>query len=449
MNKPNILFMIADDHRYNAIHARGNPHVQTPTLDRLMAQGTTFTHTYIMGSTSGAVCMPSRGMLLTGRSLFHAADVTDNPRAYTIPEHYPLLPEVLQQAGYSTYGIGKWHNGRETFARCFDDGAKIFFGGMSDHDAVPTHDFDPTGEYPESQIYRGEKFSTDLFGDAAIDFLNSYDNEKPFFLYVAFTAPHDPRTPPPEYQVDPAAIPLPENFLPEHLFDNGEMQVRDELLAPHPRPENEVRQHIADYYGMITHLDAKIGAILQALAANGQAENTIVVYTVDHGLAVGQHGLMGKQNLYDHSMRVPLIVRGPDIPADAQHDALCYMPDINPTLCDLVGVDVPDTVEMRSLIGLMRGATTEHRSQIFAAYQNTLSAPPDRNFQRMMRTGNHKLIEYFVGADRHTQLFDLQNDPHEMTNLANEPAQAERLEVLRSSLADWQRQLDDPCEVLV
>ena len=448
MSKPNILFMIADDHRYSAMSARGNPHVRTPTFDRLMAQGTTFTHTYIMGSTSGAVCMPSRGMLLTGRSLFHAADVSPNPRQYTIPERYPLLPEVLQAAGYKTYGVGKWHNGRETFARCFEDGAKIFFGGMSDHDDVPTHDFDPTGEYPEDQRYRGEKFSTEMFGDAAIDFLDTYDDERPFFLYVAFTAPHDPRTPPPEYQYDPTSIPLPENFLSQHPFDNGEMQVRDELLAPHPRPEAEIKQHIADYYGMISHLDAKIGEILDALESNGQAENTIVVYTVDHGLAVGQHGLMGKQNLYDHSMRVPLIILGPDFPADTQISSLCYMFDVNPTLCDLVGVDVPDTVEARSLMGLFSDPASAHRSQIFSVYQNSLPAPEDGCYQRMLRDGQYKLIEYFVGTERHTQLFDMEADPHETKNLATDVAHNARIAQLRGAMADWQQQLDDPCEVI-
>ena len=363
--RPNILFMIADDHRFDAIRARGNPVVQTPTLDRLMSQGTCMTHTYIMGSTSGAVCMPSRGMLLTGRSLFHAADQGDGPWKYPIPDRYPLLPELFRQAGYTTYGIGKWHNERHTFARCFDNGSKIFFGGMSDHDQVPVYDFDPTGEYPAEKQYPGEKFSTELFGDAAIEFLNNYQDDEPFFLYTSFTAPHDPRTPPPEFTYPPDDIPVPENFLTEHPFDNGELEVRDELLAPHPRTPAVVQQHIADYYGMISHLDAKIGQILEVLENNGYAENTIVVYTVDHGLAVGQHGLMGKQNLYEHSMRVPLIVRGPGIPANEQRSPLCYMYDINPTLCEMVGIDVPETVEGQSLLPLIKGEKHSHRDQVF------------------------------------------------------------------------------------
>ena len=444
MSQPNILFMIADDHRFDAIRARGNETVHTPNLDRLMAEGTCMTHTYIMGSTSGAVCMPSRGMLLTGRSLFHAADAGDGRWKYPIPDRYPLLPEVFRQAGYTTYGIGKWHNERETFARCFEGGSKIFFGGMSDHDKVPTYDFDPTGEYPPEKQYIGDKFSTEMFGDAAINFLNNYEDEKPFFLYTAFTAPHDPRTPPPEYTAlyPPESIPLPENFLPEHPFDNGELVVRDEKLAPHPRTPEVVQQHIADYYGMISHMDAKIGEILQALEDNGLADNTIVVYTVDHGLAVGQHGLMGKQNLYDHSMRVPLIVRGPGVPQDAQRSSLCYMYDINPTLCEMAGIPVPATVEGQSLLPIIQGDTSQHRSQIFSAYQNVMGATDQ--YQRMVREGRYKLIEYFVDGNRNTQLFDLEDDPRETRNLAGDAQYEPQLQHLQQALNEWQHKVDDP-----
>lgn len=444
MSSPNILFMIADDHRFDAVGARGNPDVQTPNLDRLMADGTCMTHSYIMGSTSGAVCMPSRGMLLTGRSLFHAADQTGGQWQYPIPARYPLLPQLFRDAGYSTYGIGKWHNQPQTFARCFDGGSQIFFGGMSDHDKVPMYDFDPSGQYPPEKQYIGDGFSTELFGDAAIDFLNSYEGEKPFFLYTAFIAPHDPRTPPPEYAAlyKPEDIPLPENFLPEHPFDNGELVVRDEKLAPHPRTPAVVQQHIADYYGMISHMDAKIGQILQALEDSGQAENTIVVYTVDHGLAVGQHGLMGKQNLYDHSMRVPMILRGPGVPRNAQHAAFCYMYDLYPTLCDMIGIPVPDTVEGQSLLPVIIGSQADHRAQIFSAYQNVMSDTD--KYQRMIREGRYKLIEYFVEGTRQTQLFDLESDPRETRNLAGDSQYADQLNHLREALGQWRREVDDP-----
>ena len=146
---PNFLFLIADDHRHNAIGSLGNPAVHTPTLDALAAAGTALTSTYICGSTSNAVCMPSRAMLLTGRSLFRVfAPNADGVSPYPMNPEIPTFPQLLRTSGYRTYGVGKWHNERELFARSFDGGGSIFFGGMSDHDAVPLHDFDPSGAYP-------------------------------------------------------------------------------------------------------------------------------------------------------------------------------------------------------------------------------------------------------------------------------------------------------------
>ena len=428
-NKPNLLFIIADDHRFDAINALGNPEVHTPNLDKLVASGTTLTHTYIMGSTVPAVCLPSRGMMLTGRTLYRFGE----------PDlgHYSLWPQMLRHNGYHTHGIGKWHNKPNSYTRCFESGAKIFFGGMSDHDAVPTHDFDPSGAYPPENCYRGEKFSTDLFADAAVDFLDTYEAENPFCLYLAFTAPHDPRTPPPEYAAlyKPDDLTLPANFLSIHPFDNGEMDVRDEELAPKPRTSNNIRQHLADYYGMISHLDAHVGRILTTLEEKGQLENTLIVYTADHGLAVGQHGLLGKQNLYDHSMRIPLIISGPGIPQNQRHSALCYLFDMYPTLCQLTGTPLPPTVEGQSLVPLIQGQTSVHRESIFSAY---------RQEQRMVRQGDYKLIDYKVGDESRSQLFNLQDDPLEMNDLADEPEKAETLQRLQATLKRWQTQVNDP-----
>ena len=309
MSRPNVLFMIADDHRWDAIGGMGDPTVKTPTMDSLIARGTTFRQTHIMGSLVGAVCVPSRAAVLTSANLFRSG-------GNQINRDLAVWPRVMREAGYHTFFSGKWHNDRQTFTDSFDDGAKIFFGGMSDQYKVPVFDFDPTGKYPSDTRYIGEKFSTELFTDAAVQFVENYDETDPFFLYLSFTSPHDPRTAPGEYATmySPEDIPVPENFLPEHPFDNGEMRIRDEVLAPFPRTPEIVQQHIADYYGMITHMDAEMGRVLQTLEATGHLENTIIIYTADHGLAVGQHGLLGKQNLYNHSIHVPSIFAGPGIP---------------------------------------------------------------------------------------------------------------------------------------
>ncbi len=437
--RPNILVLVTDDQRYDTIAALGNPEIRTPHLDRLVREGTAFTNAYIMGGTVPAVCMPSRAMLLTGRTLFGLQD-----HGETVPRDHVLLGEALRAAGYRTFGTGKWHNGPPAYARSFTAGAEIFFGGMADHWNVPACAFDPTGAYAQrfpqtvdfvrqrvvdrvgDHIHPG-RHSSELFADAAADFLKSYDGPAPFFAYVAFMAPHDPRTMPRAYRemYDPARIALPESFRPAHPFDNGELRVRDELLAGFPRRPEEVRAHIADYYAMITHLDAQIGRVLDALEAAGRARDTVVVLAGDNGLAVGRHGLMGKQNLYEHSVRVPLVLRGPGVPAGQRREALCYLLDVFPTLCDLAGLDAPASVQGQSLAPALGDASAHVRERVYLAY---------RGWQRGLREGERKLIEYMVDGRRTTQLFDLAADPAETRNLAGDPARAEDLARLRRAL---------------
>ncbi|KPL09411.1 hypothetical protein AMJ85_06655, partial [candidate division BRC1 bacterium SM23_51] len=331
--RPNVLFLFSDDQRHDTIRALGNKEILTPNMDSLVRAGVSFTHACIMGSMRGAVCMPSRAMLMSGRTLFHVPEDLAGTTTF---------PELLKEAGYATFGTGKWHNQPESFARSFTTGGKIFFRGMSNHLQVPVCDFSPDGKYPKNKRYMGEKFSSELFSDAAIEFLRQHKGDQPFLAYVSYTAPHDPRMAPKKYadMYDPEKITLPKNFMPEHPFDNGEMKVRDEGLAPWPRTPEIVRQHIADYYAMITHLDAQIGRVLAALEETGHAQDTIIIFSGDNGLAVGQHGLLGKQNLYEHSGCVPLIISGPGLPEGEKRDALCYLLDVFPTLCDLVGLAV-------------------------------------------------------------------------------------------------------------
>ena len=433
-SQPNILFMIADDHRWDAIAGMGDPTVKTPTLDSLMARGTTFHQTHIMGSLSGAVCMPSRAAVLTSTNLFRSGQNQIN-------RDLAVWPQVMREAGYHTFGTGKWHNDKQTYTNSFADGGKIFFDGMGNQYKVPVFDYDPTGKYPKKARYIGDKFSTELFTDAAVQFLENYEKPNPFFLYLSFTSPHDPRTPPDEYATmyPPEDIPVPENFLPEHPFDNGEMRIRDEVLAPFPRTPEIVQQHIADYYGMISHMDAEMGRVLQTLEAIGQLDNTIVIYTADHGLAVGQHGLFGKQNLYSHSIRVPSIFVGPGVPEGQSVDTLTYLYDVFPTVCDLTKVDCPDTVEGCSLVPLMEGCVDKVRDTVFAAY---------KDIHRTVSDGRWKLIRYYVSKETGKgtdciQLFDLEQDPWETTNLAELPEHSERIRALATELKRWQTETDD------
>lgn len=426
--RPNILFLFTDDQRFDAVRALGNSELITPNMDRLVESGTSFTHATIQGSVCPAVCQPSRAMLMTGRQLYHVPrDCGD----------FVTLPQHLREHGYTTFGTGKWHNLPASYARSFSDGGSIFYGGMSDHLEVPVHDFSPDGQYPDEERYVGKQFSSELFSDTAIDFLRRHDGNVPFMAYVSYTAPHDPRMAPREYAdiYDPSRILLPPNFQPLHPFNNGEMVIRDEMLAPFPRTPEIVQEHIAAYYAMITHLDAHIGRVLEALEESGHADNTIIVFAGDNGLAVGQHGLMGKQNMYEHSIRVPLVISGPGIPEGQRSDALCYLLDLFPTLCDLVDLPVPASVEGETLAPVLRGEQGATRESLFFAYMQC---------QRAVRDDRWKLIEYFGEADRVTQLFDLEADPWETTNLASAPDMDDQLARLRAGLVDWQRACDDP-----
>jgi arylsulfatase A-like enzyme len=427
-SRPNILFLFADDQRADTISAWGNPHIKTPTLDKLAQAGCSFRCNYIFGGNSGAVCMPSRAMLMSGRTWFHV----DTQRLTDAK----LMPELLHENGYVTFGTGKWHNGRESWLRAFQLGKNVMFGGMSDHLRVPVQDLVDGKLTPQRT---GEKFSSELFADSVIEFLKSQDGTKPFFAYVAFTAPHDPRMPPTQqvefyYQNKP---PLPPNFLPQFPFDNGHMtKCRDENLAAWPRTEAVIRDQLAEYYGMITHLDGQIARILDTLRQTGFVTNTIIIYAADNGLALGSHGLLGKQNVFEHSMRVPLIFVGPGIPAGKSIQAFTYLLDVFPTVCDITGAAPPDRLEGETLRPLWEGRKEKIRDSVFL---------PFLQVQRAVRDERWKLIAYPHVS--HLQLFDLQADPNEQTNLAESPQYADQIPRLLELMKQWQAKSGDTLNV--
>ena len=423
--RPNILFLFSDDQRADALGAYGNPYLATPHLDGLARSGFNFRSAYVMGAHHGAVCAPSRAMLMSGRSLYRVYDNLDSVATF---------PEVFRQNGYVTFGTGKWHQSPASFARSFSEGRNVFFGGMADHMAIPLRDLRPDGSFTEPAQ---QGFSTTRFAEAAINFIEHHvasDAEAPFLAYVSFTAPHDPRTPPEAYlaQYPAAAMPLPPNFRPVHPFHNGWMTGRDEQLAPWPRTPDVVRAQIGEYYGLITHLDAEVGRILEALRRTGQWENTIIIFASDNGLALGSHGLLGKQSLYEHSTNVPLVITGPGIPA-GESGALVYLYDVFPTLARVAGVDPPARVEGQDLSVVWRGEQAAVRETLFTTYED---------LQRAVRDERWKLIRY--PKLHYTQLFDLQSDPYELRNRADDPAYAHQKERLMGLLEAWQERAGDP-----
>lgn len=437
---PNILFLVADDQRPDTIAALGNPHIRTPHLDRLVRTGMAFTRAVC----AYPLCVPSRAEILTGATGLRNGVFP--PQGTQLDRTLATLPRTLRAAGYRTWYVGKWHTTGRPSTHGYDECDGLFSSGGGP--APPGVD----GQGREITGYRGWVFQTDdrrlfpekgigltpaiseAFADAAIRFLQRKP-DRPFFLHVNFTAPHDPLLMPPGHEgmYDATALPLPPNYLPEHPFDHGNLRGRDELLLPWPRTPELVRRELALYYAVLTHLDTQVGRILDALEASGQAANTVVVYTADHGLAIGSHGLRGKQNMYDHTVGVPLVVRGPGVPRDRRTAAQVYLRDLFPTFCDLAGTAVPATVDGKSFLPVLAGKADTFHPQVFCYFMDV---------QRMVRDDRWKLIHY--PKIRRYQLFDLANDPHERKDLAQEASHAGRRDALRRQLEAWQRQVGDP-----
>ncbi len=417
--KPNILFLFADDQRADALGCAGNTYIKTPNIDKLVETGVRFSNNYVMGGHHGAICAPSRAMLMSGLSLFHVYDKLEG--VHTMPMHFA-------ENGYETFGTGKWHNETSAFEASFQQGENVLDEGMYNHFKLPCQSLGADGKLG-TPIMKG--YSTDLFADAAINYLNNYakgERKNPFFCYVSFTAPHDPRSPREDYigMYPDGTIPLPGNFKAVHPFEFDDMNIRDETLTPWPRTPEIIQQSLSDYYALISHLDNRVGDIIETLKKQGLFENTIIVYAADNGLAIGSHGLLGKQNLYEHSIKVPLILSGPGIPKNEVRDALVYLFDIYPSLSNLCGLPVPSEIDGKDFVQVLLGKEKEVRSSLYTAYRNTA---------RAVRTDEWKLIRY--PQRNYTQLFNLKFDPLEIDNLASLPEYKSKVDEMDSLLRVW------------
>src|SRR5262245_856928 len=425
--RPNFLFLFADDFCYEALGYLGRTDVETPNLDRLAGRGTTFTHAYNMGSFSGAVCVASRAMLISGRSLWRANAMytsMDQER-----EAGRLWPQVLQATGYDTYMTGKWHIQAKPELAFIT--ARHVRPGMPGPVNLPIAYNRPLSGQPDpwsptdtslGGFWEGGKHWSEVGADDAIDYLaQAKQSRNPFFMYVAFNAPHDPRQSPQafldKYPLD--RIQVPRNFREEYPYKDAigcGPELRDEKLGPFPRTEHAVKVHRREYYAIITHLDQQIGRVLDALNSSGLADKTWIFFSADHGLAIGHHGLFGKQNLYDHSVRVPFIVAGPGAAAGKRIDASIYLQDVMPTTLELAGITKPREVEFHTLLPLLRGQqTASNYPAVYGAYLD---------LQRSVTFDGWKLILY--PKAQVARLYHLADDPQEMHDLAADPAHASR-----------------------
>jgi len=357
----------------------------------------------------------------------------------------PLWPETMRKAGYRTAYVGKWHTAGRPSTIGFEECDGLYGSGKQSNE--PYLDFrgrratgyggwqfqtDAGERFPEKGIGLTPNISSE-FANAAIRLIDKPD-ARPFFIHVNFTAPHDPRIWPPDYEkkYNAAQLPLPTSFRPEHPFDHGNIRGRDELLLPFPRTAEDIQQELACYYAVISHLDEQIGRILKALDKGGQRDNTIVIFTSDHGLAIGSHGLVGKQNMYEHTINVPLVIAGPGIRADERRSAQCYLRDLFPTVCDLAKLPLPE-IDGRSLVTILRSEKDEVYPFIVGYFQDS---------QRMIRAGKWKLI-WYPKIDR-WQLFELAADPLELHDLSQEASTSGRIADLRGKLFGWLKEVGDP-----
>jgi arylsulfatase A-like enzyme len=437
-----VLLIVSDDQRPDTIAALGNPHIETPHLDALVRAGTAFTRAV----SPNPICICARAELLSGCTSFTNGVLTSGP----INPRLTRFAQAMQAGGYRTCYTGKWHNNGRPQDHGYDETAGLYMGGGGQwmpKDAVDWNGRPVTGyrgwvlqddqgrKFPEKGVGLTPNISAE-FADAAIDYLRRREGiGKPFFLHVCFTAPHDPLLIPPGYagKYDPGRLPLPRNFLPEHPFDHGNFRGRDELLFAWPRTREETLGELAAYYAVISHLDEQIGRLLKALEETGQAENTLVIFTSDQGLAIGSHGLRGKQNMYEHTLGTPLVMRGPAVPAGKRLAGQVYLRDIYPTVCQLTGVPIPESVEAKSFVPLLTGEEHKIHRETYGYF---------RDCQRALRSDRWKYIRYPL-VDRE-QLFDLQEDPLEMKDLSTDPVYAGIVRDARERLAAWQRSVGDP-----
>ena len=441
---PNVLLIVSDNQPLDTIHALGNAYIETPHLDRLVSEGSVFTRAIC----ANPHCVPSRAEILTGATGFVNRS---SPFGGKLNLDLALWPAVMRQAGYRTWHSGKW-NVEATPRQCGYEETRGMLssgGGGGILHTVPTmnngrpasgyrgYTFKTDDGTPEPEKGVGLTTRTDEYiADAAIDLIRRR-SDKPFFLHVNFTASHDPLlvAPGDEHRYDSAAIPLPPNFLPAPAFEYGNAEGRDEqMLIPPPRRPEEIKRELADVYAVISRLDDQIGRVMAALRVTGQEKNTIVIFTTDNGMSVGRHGIRGYQNMYEHSMGVPLILAGPGVPRNQRFAAQTYLRDLFPTVCALVGIAIPATVEGKSLVPVLSGLVREIYPEVYG-YWHRPGLTSDFPLQRMVRTERWKLI-YYSHLNRH-QLFDLQDDPYELRDLSGSVEHAEIRNGLQRKLNDW------------
>jgi len=458
--KPNILFILADDQApFDLKLYNPKSTLESPNLDRLASGGMVIDAAHHLGSFSGAVCSPSRHMIMSGRTVWH---LPIGPGAKQSPPELEknTIGAVFNRAGYATMRTCKQGNS-------YPDANKQF---------SVVHDATKRGGTHDS--------GSAWHADRVLDYLSerkSAKDERPFFIYFGLSHPHDVRDGMPELlakygatnhkdsaslpPAHPKQPPLPSNWLPAHPFDNTHKDVRDEVSVSgvwKNRDEATIRNELGREFACVENIDLQIGRVLAKLEEMGELDNTYIFYTADHGIAIGRHGLQGKQNLYEHTWRVPMIVKGPGVKPGSRAPGNIYLLDLLATFCDLTGVQTPETNEGSSFKPVLFGEKQTIRDTLYGVYNGG-----DKPGMRCVKQGDWKLIQYESSnsGTREIQLFNLKENPEELlaehhdakvaaqtgvvatknqVNLAKDPKHAAKLAEMQTLLLAEMRRLNDP-----
>jgi len=447
--RPNIVFIMSDDHAAQAISAYGSKLIQTPNIDRLAKEGMKFENCFVTNS----ICTPSRAAILTGKY----AHLNGVPVFNHIDNTQPLLSKYLQQAGYHTGMIGKWHLGGQDPKRP-EEGRPAGFDYWNILPGQGAY-FDPV------MIENGERkkltgYTTDLITDFAIDFVKNRPADKPFFLMYHHKAPHRNWQPDQKHrkQYENYEPPIPATFDDDYKGKSDasrqatmhidENLTRNDLKMDPPAGLSgaalkrwKFKRYMQDYLACVQAVDDNIGRFLDFLDKNGLAENTIVIYTSDQGFFLGEHNFFDKRFMYEESLRMPFLIRWPGhIKPGSVNKGMILNVDFAPMMLDAAGVKVPADMQGRSFLPLLAASTPRGwRTAMYYRYYH----PGDHNVAAHygVRTNRYKLI--FFNKLNQWELYDLERDPLEMHNVYGDPAYQKTVEQLKKQMYRLKKELKD------
>lgn len=426
-SRPNILFLLTDDQRWDTLSCAGNPVLQTPNVDRLAENGVLFTNAFVTTS----ICPANRACIFSGKHMrshgISGFDDSFSPKAFL--QTYPAL---MREAGYRTGFIGKYGVGETLYPRKQFD----FWQG-----------FDGPGSYFQ-EVDGNKVHSSRMMADQCSAFLRGSSKTQPWCLSVSFKAPHHPWN-----QFDPELgqlyndLILPLGSSATSAAETSQPSfIRDSLSGSRwwNIDDDEIQGWLRDYYRLVKGMDLAVGRIVKSLDELGFSDNTVIVFTSDNGYLLYEHGLMGKWLMYEESIRIPMIVYDPRLPGELRgrrRDEMVLSIDCAPTLLAMAGIEIPSEMQGRDLTPLILGQAPTWREDWY--YEHTHSEPYPRNIPRSqgVRTERWKYIRYIDENPRFEQLFDLENDPSEMSNLAADTGQEKTLEHLRQRLDYWREEL--------